>query len=98
PLINAFGAFATRSASASPPGQLQAAASGGVFSVEGYPTAASLATAVGVGSILVNRDFAFFPLLIHEAWSVSAVGHVSHASIDLKVLLDGVLIHSRSAS
>jgi hypothetical protein len=90
---------ATSSAAASTPGQIQAATSGASFVFgEGYPIVISKATAVGLGSIRVNRDFAFFPLHIHEMWSVSGIGHHGNASIDLKVLLDGVLIHSRSAS
>lgn len=91
-------ASVTYSGSASTPGQIQVGTTGGGVGIaESLPLAFSRGTAVGLGSIEVARAFAFFPLHIHEMWSLSAIGGGTQASIDLKVFLDGVPIHSRSA-
>jgi hypothetical protein len=87
PITHGHG-FATRSATASVPGQVSASAAGGIFVCNFVPPlncggeqpifsiASSGASATGVGSLVVSPVFyqsnVTFPIVIQEDWSISA--------------------------
>jgi PEP-CTERM motif len=98
---------ATRSASASVPGQVSASASGSIFICQeifgcgeqpSFSIASSGASATGVGSLVVQPQFhqnnVNFPLVIREDWRLASDDSRAAATIRYTVLLDGELLRS----